>query len=185
MKYATGVITNLTIIAIVAVLASMPLVAQQSQQSAQSKDPTTTTSTKTTDEAKIRQVLLDQVAAWNAGDLEAFMQTYWKSPKLTFSSGGKTTRGWQATLDRYKTSYATREKMGTLRFDQLQVTLLSDDVALVLGRWHLTTSDGKPQGNFSLVIQRVESAWKIVHDHSSTLEPETGDLQDRPESTDH
>ena len=47
--------------------------------------------------AKIEAVLHEQADAWNRGDIEAFMEHYWKSDSLTFNSGGKTTRGWQAT----------------------------------------------------------------------------------------
>ena len=48
------------------------------------------------DEAAIRKVLDDQAAAWNKGDLEAFMAGYWKSDKLSFFSGNAKTAGWQA-----------------------------------------------------------------------------------------
>src|SRR5215510_6963098 len=37
---------------------------------------------------EIRAVLDAQVTAWNAGKLEEFMVGYWRSPDLTFFSGG-------------------------------------------------------------------------------------------------
>ena len=128
-----------------------------------------------TDETKkeIESLLARQDACWNSEDIEGFMQTYWKSDKLTFSGGGKTTRGWQATLDRYKASYP-RGQMGNLNFDQLEVNLLSASVALVLGRWHLDIQGENKDGNFSLVMKKFDGGWKIVHDHSSTLETEKG-----------
>src|SRR5262245_32515366 len=45
--------------------------------------------------AAVKAVLNAQEDAWNRGDVDAFMQHYWKSDDLTFSSGGQTTRGWQ------------------------------------------------------------------------------------------
>ena len=51
---------------------------------------------------EIRQVIDKQQAAWNQGDLEAFMTGYWNSPDLTFFSGAHESKGWQAALDRYK-----------------------------------------------------------------------------------
>jgi uncharacterized protein (TIGR02246 family) len=127
---------------------------------------------------EIEQILTTQAQCWNEGDIEGFMQTYWKSEDLTFSGGGKTTRGWQATLDNYKKSYP-KDKMGTLTFDGLEVTMLSEEAALVLGFWHLTMppekegeADLKKDGNFSLVLRKLDGAWKIIHDHSSTLESE-------------
>lgn len=118
---------------------------------------------------EIKTVLSAQAEAWNQGDLEKFMETYWKSEKLTFSSGGTTTRGWQATLDRYKKNY-TPEKMGKLHFTDLEVTILETKTALVLGNWHLNVEDGsKSDGNFSLVVTQINGKWKIIHDHSSLL----------------
>lgn len=118
---------------------------------------------------EIVSLLTVQSKCWNDEDLEGFMQTYWKSEQLTFSSGGKTTRGWQATLDRYKRRYPAGS-MGHLTFDHLETTLLGDSAALVLGQWHLKYETEQKDGNFSLVLQKFESGWKIIHDHSSMIE---------------
>ena len=115
-------------------------------------------------------VLAKQVSSWNRGNLDKFMETYWKSPKLTFSSGGKTSVGWQATLNNYKKAYPTPEKMGKLNFDELEVNRIEANSALVLGGWHLRMSDGQQRdGNFTLVIRKFGQHWKIIHDHSSEL----------------
>src|SRR4051794_8197691 len=85
----------------------------------------------------IGAVFRAQQDAWNGGDVRAFMDHYWKSDDLTFSSGGKTTRGWQATLAGYRERYPTREKMGRLTLSGLEITPLGDAAALVLGQWKL------------------------------------------------
>ncbi len=121
-------------------------------------------------EELIRRILQDQAGAWNDGDIDRFMKHYWKSPNLTFSSSGKVVRGWQATLDRYRTKYSTREKMGRLKFDHLEITLLGDSAALVLGNWQLARPDDNPRGNFSLIFRKTGDHWKIIHDHTSSLE---------------
>lgn len=124
------------------------------------------------DTATIKKILEAQTNAWNEGDLEKFMMTYWKSDKLTFCSGGKTTYGWQATLDNYRKSYSSPESMGRLNFDGLEISMIESNSALVLGRWHLTMADdSKRDGNFSLVVKKLGDHWKIIHDHSSSLEP--------------
>jgi ketosteroid isomerase-like protein len=111
-------------------------------------------------------ILSEQAAAWNRGDIDGFMQHYWKSEDLTFSSGGHTTRGWQTTKDGYKLRYPTRERMGHLTFDGLEVFPLGDSTALLLGHWHLDRN-GPVGGNFSLVFRKIDGAWVIVHDHTS------------------
>ena len=119
-------------------------------------------------EGNLRAILNQQQQAWNRGDIPQFMSAYWQDEALTFSSGGTTTRGWQATLDRYRTRYPDKKEMGELSFTNLESSLLAENVALTLGSWHLQKE--KPsQGNFSLVWKKIDGHWKIVHDHSSLL----------------
>ncbi|HMC10288.1 MAG TPA: DUF4440 domain-containing protein [Pirellulaceae bacterium] len=119
---------------------------------------------------EIRAVLTQQAEAWNRGDIGAFMEHYWKSDELTFSSGGQTTRGWKNTKENYQRRYPTREKMGQLTFSQLEITSLGGAAALVLGRWRLARDESPVGGNFSLVLREIDGKWVIVHDHTSRAE---------------
>ena len=119
------------------------------------------------DDAEIRAVMSAQTAAWNRGDIDGFMNGYARSNATEFVGGDKLTRGWQTVRDRYKKKYDSREKMGTLTFSELNITWLSGDAALVIGRWRLASKDGKPQGRFTLLFRRTLDGWRIVHDHSS------------------
>lgn len=114
----------------------------------------------------IRAVMTQQAADWNRGDVDAFMQGYWKSDKLVFV-GSKVTRGWQPTLDNYKKSYPTKELMGTLTFSDLEITVLSKDAAVVVGSWSLKRANDAPGGKFTLIFRKFKDGWKIVHDHTS------------------
>ena len=127
--------------------------------------------TKTSDakaEAAIRAVLEAQAAAWNRGDLEGYMDGYDRSANTEFVGGDTITRGWQTVLDRYRKNYNSREKMGALTFSDLEITLLSKDAALVLGRWRLKRANDEPHGTFSLLFRKTKAGWRIVHDHSSS-----------------
>ena len=117
----------------------------------------------------VRAVWTAQVEAWNRGDLENFMAGYWKSPDLVFFSNGTETRGWQATLDRYRARYqADGKQMGTLDFPQLEILTLGPEAALARGRWRVKMPDGKESsGMTSVVFRRLPEGWRIVHDHSS------------------
>ncbi len=120
-------------------------------------------------EAEINQVLTDQVEAWNRADIPAFMDTYVKGEDLRFSSGGNVRRGWQATLDRYLTTYPTPEAMGHLDFEELEVLVLTETWAQVHGRYRLKRDGeyGNATGLFTLLLQHGEGGWKILHDHTS------------------
>ena len=116
----------------------------------------------------IKVVLDAQAAAWNRGDLEGYMDGYDRSPNTEFVGGDTITRGWQTVLERYKKNYSSREKMGMLTFSDLEITMLSKDAALVLGRWHLKRASDDPHGTFSLLFRKTKVGWRIVHDHSSS-----------------
>jgi beta-aspartyl-peptidase (threonine type) len=117
----------------------------------------------------IRQVLDDQVTAWNKGDLEGFMAGYWKSPELSFVSGKDKTRGWQATFDRYKKRYQSEgQEMGKLSFSELEIEPLCADSAYVRGRWKLERTKDMPGGLFTLIFKKLPEGWRIVHDHTSS-----------------
>jgi uncharacterized protein (TIGR02246 family) len=119
------------------------------------------------------QALLDaQVDAWNRGDLGGFMAGYWRSPELVFCSGATLTKGWDATLERYRKRYqAEGREMGRLGFDSVEVLPLGPDGAAARGAYRLHMSDGsEPHGLFTLVLRRIDGAWRIVHDHTSSAE---------------
>jgi len=125
--------------------------------------------TKAAKDAKAIQAVLDaQVAAWNRGDIEGFMEGYERSEKTVFVGGDNVTRGWQTVLDRYKRNYDSREKMGTLTFTDLEITPIGNDGALVLMRWHLQRAKDEPHGRSTLLMRRTKQGWRIVHDHSSS-----------------
>jgi ketosteroid isomerase-like protein len=108
-----------------------------------------------------------QAAAWNRGDVDGFMRGYWNSSELVFVSGANVTRGWQPTLDRYKKTYNSREKMGTLKFSDLEINVISKNAAVVLGSWALTRKGDNPGGKFTLIFRKFKDGWRIVHDHTS------------------
>lgn len=115
----------------------------------------------------IRNLLAHQTKAWNEGNLESFMQTYWKHDSLLFVGKSGVTRGWQQTLDNYKKGYPNKEAMGKLSFDVLEVRPLSADHYFVVGKWMLQRSAGNLSGHYTLLLRKIGGEWKIVADHSS------------------
>lgn len=115
----------------------------------------------------IRGVLDRQVADWNRGDIQAFMAGY---DETVVFVGKDVTRSRAGVLESYRRRYPTRERMGTLRFAELEITPLSAEVATVIGRWHLTRSEeagGAAGGIFSLVLRKRGPVWRIVLDHTT------------------
>lgn len=115
----------------------------------------------------IAELLDNQAVAWNKGDLTGYMEGYWKSDSLLFTSGGNIQRGWNATYEKYKKSYDTKAKMGKLVFSKLEINLLSEKSAWIFGNWELKREQDNPQGVFTLILRKFGDSWKIIHDHTS------------------
>jgi ketosteroid isomerase-like protein len=115
-------------------------------------------------------VMHDQVEAWNSGNIDGYMEGYWNSDSLRFVSGGNTYSGWTTTLEGYKNRYPDRSAMGELSFTDLEVILLSEDAAMVFGKYQLNRENDDPWGLFTLVFRRTSKGWRITHDHTSQAE---------------
>ena len=132
---------------------------------------TTETSSVSEIRADIIQVLTDQQTAWNRGDIDAFMQGYWKSPQLRFASGGDVTRGWNTVNRRYKARYSDRAKMGTLFFEDLETEILAGGAeAVIYGRWRLQRDADMPNGLFMLLLRQINGHWKIISDTTTSAD---------------
>src|SRR6184192_1873377 len=117
--------------------------------------------------AQIRSVLRAQQDAWNRGDIDGFMNGYARSASTVFVSEDTIRHGWETVRERYRKKYSDRAKMGTLTFSDLEISLLSPDAAVALGRWSLKRANDQPHGRFTLIFKRLPEGWRIVHDHTS------------------
>jgi beta-aspartyl-peptidase (threonine type) len=133
---------------------------------------------------EVEAMLHASAASWNGGDLEGFLDDYWRSEDLTFSGEDGVTRGWDDVRTRYLNSYwaegATRD---SLRFEAIEVTELGQEHALALGQYVLfRPKEGgivSATGFFSLVLEKMEGGWKILHDHTSAAPDPLGPQGDR------
>lgn len=121
-------------------------------------------------EADVVAVMAAQLEAWNAGDIGGFMAGYWEDEAVRFASGGEATTGWLATLKRYRERYPDPAAMGFLSFEDIDVTVLAPDAAVVFGAWALDCETDPVSGLFTLVFRKKEGRWVIVHDHTSAAE---------------
>lgn len=119
------------------------------------------------DETAIRQLLDQQTAAWNRGDIDQFMNGYWENDSLMFIGKSGVTYGWQNTLKNYKRGYPDTAVMGKLRFELITVKRLSDEYYFVVGKWFLKRSIGDVGGHYNLLFRKINGNWVIIADHSS------------------
>lgn len=119
------------------------------------------------DFGQIKKILFQQQQDWNNGNIDAFMEAYWKSEELQFGGAAGITRGWQQTLYGYKSRYPDKVAMGKLTFEVKDMTRHSRKVVSLTGSWELERADDRPGGHFLLIWRKIKGKWKIVVDHTS------------------
>ena len=107
---------------------------------------------------------------WNRGDLAGFMSDYTRDSLTSYVSGGHVQYGWQPLYDHYRTTYfAPGKHRDSLAFADVRVRPLTLDLALCTARFQLLRGDSvTASGPFTLILQKREHRWQILHDHTSS-----------------
>lgn len=119
-------------------------------------------------EKALSEIMAAQQFYWNKGDIERFMEGYWKNAKLVFVGKNGPTYGYQNTLENYKKGYPDKERMGQLHFDILHTQQWDENTIQLIGKFTLTRKNDQPTGFFTLLFRKIDSVWKIVSDHTSS-----------------
>ncbi|HOI28784.1 MAG TPA: hypothetical protein PLZ15_03410 [Melioribacteraceae bacterium] len=119
------------------------------------------------DRNAILESLEVQRFAWNEGNLEKYMDGYWKSDSLRFIGKRGVQYGWKATLENYRKGYPDKEAMGKLTFSVISLEGISTDSAFMIGKWKLDYIDRSVEGHFTLLYRKIKGKWLVVTDHSS------------------
>ena len=122
------------------------------------------------DKNEIISVLKKQEKFWNKGDIEGFMQGYVKSDYLVFNGSKGPFYGWDSVKDRYIKTYPSKEEMGILNFKIQNISLITSNVAQLLGQFYLTYPKKEVSGYFTLVFIKSKGRWLILSDHTSRSE---------------
>ena len=128
---------------------------------------TALTFAQSNNELAIREILANQTAAWNRGDIKGFMNGYWENDSLMFIGKSGVTYGWSNTLKNYKKNYPDTAAMGKLTFTLIKLKKLSNEYYHVTGQWFLKRSIGDIGGHFTLLFRKINGRWVIISDHSS------------------
>ena len=149
---------------------SLPLAACATPSAPTASAPVVEAVDAAAETAAIVAVLNAQDTAWNRGDIDAFMDGYWRSPELRFASGGNITRGWDETNARYHRVYGTPELMGMLTTTDYEIVILSPDAAIAHGAWMLERDGDRPSGLYTLVMRKIDGEWLIVSDTTTSAD---------------
>lgn len=115
----------------------------------------------------IINVMNQQEKDWSNGDIDSFMEGYWKSDSLTFIGRNGIANGWETTLNNYKKGYPTKNDMGKLTFKVFKLDFFNSTNAYMIGQYTLLKEETTSSGYFSLIWKKKNNKWVIVSDHTS------------------
>ena len=122
------------------------------------------------------------LAAFNAlldgirhADVKEVMDVYWNNPRLNlFNYNGTVTKSWEQVRKNRESSYPEIKDV-KLEVRDVSVTMLGTTGAMVTCQWTQSqTYKGAPEtvsGRMTLVFKRIGNAWKAIHLHSSSDNP--------------
>ena len=116
--------------------------------------------------SEISKVIKKQETAWNNGDIDAFMEGYWNNDSMQFITKNGIRYGWKQTLESYKKSYSSKEKMGQLSFGNLKIKAIDSKTGHATGTWHIARSADSLEGHFSLLFKQFKNGPRIIVDHT-------------------
>ena len=122
------------------------------------------------EEQRIRARFKEMTEAWNRGDLIAYLAGYWDSEETRWISGGMIVRGLEAIRARYKLIYDSPEKLGQLEVKGLEIDILTDGDALVVGKWSHIAGQLPRVGVFTIHMKKIQGEWFMATDHASVSE---------------
>ena len=119
--------------------------------------------------AEVRALIATQAAEWNRGDIDAFVSHYARTPEFRFFGGGDVVDSAEKLAARYRKRYQNADPadFGTLDFRDVDIVVAGPDAALARGRYRVSHKGKVQQGLFTILVRKVGTDWRIVHDHSS------------------
>ena len=132
----------------------------------QNPDPLFTASRQQLDVVKI---ILAQQAAWNRGDLDAYLSHYKDAPD-TQAVLANLVRGIDNIRAAYRQNFPNKDSMGAIEDSDIEVRALGDSYALATGKYHLNRpkkSGGPIEGTFMEVFEKTQAGWQIVFSQST------------------
>ncbi|MCB2113328.1 MAG: DUF4440 domain-containing protein [Parvularculaceae bacterium] len=109
----------------------------------------------------IRNIFAANAAAWNEGNLDAYMRGYVNSAGVVYIENAVVTAGWAPLRKSFEKEISASGEMGRLSFDDLNVRMTTDDVATVVGKYTLARSQGAKTGVVTIVMNQVDGRWRI------------------------
>ena len=117
----------------------------------------------------VRAMMEAQTAAWNDGDLAAFVSFYRDSDATVYASPDAAFVGLAAILARYEAAYPDAAAMGHLHFSDESYFRLGADAMGATGTYHVLREGAADEltGQYLLALRNEPAGWRIVCDYTA------------------
>lgn len=117
---------------------------------------------------EIRATLDAMFGEWNREDQATYLTHYWRSDELRWSMKGVWYKGWQSMYDVYGAGFPPGA-MGVIRYTDLEIQMLADDLGLAMYRWTHVTPRESVAGCTGQVFRRIDGDWLVIHENSARV----------------
>ncbi len=120
--------------------------------------------TATREQLDVTKVVIAQENAWNAGNLDAYLD-HFKDAKDTEAVLNGPVRGLANIRSAYHANFPNKEAMGQLEQTEVEVRELGPNFALATGRYKLLRSKhsgGDAQGTFTEIFEKTDAGWQLI-----------------------
>jgi ketosteroid isomerase-like protein len=110
------------------------------------------------------KIVLAQEAAWNRGDIDAFLSRFKDDPETQIMMGNSV-RGLINIHATFRLNYPTREAMGTIGYSDVEARDLGENFAMATGKYHLERAKkagGSVEGTFTEVMEKTPDGWMVI-----------------------
>ncbi|HEX8764141.1 MAG TPA: nuclear transport factor 2 family protein [Candidatus Acidoferrum sp.] len=147
--------------------------ASQKDKKKKKDEADTSKTTLMTDEQQIDYMLSEMMGAMQVGDVEKLHSTYADDVSMVSASWAPPVMGWASYLAIFQQQ---RTHMQRVRMDRTNTYIkVKGDVAWACYQWDfIAAMDGQPiqsQGQTTVVMEKRNGHWIIVHNHSSLASP--------------
>lgn len=122
------------------------------------------------DAQQIASLLAQQYAAWDAKDIEGYMQVFWRSPLLVYVTEGAIWTGWDQVKANVERQYPDKNNMGHPVLERLQTNVVSPETATTIEWWTVYFPAAKVRGFTTSTWRKFSEGWRMIETHTSTLE---------------
>lgn len=135
----------------------------------------TPSTTAATAEEEVLQVAVNWAKAFNNRSFESISSIHWQSPAISKytpnKDGAFLTEGWEAIGAGWK-GIETIEGSFSVTLHNPRVTMVGDNAGIITGYTNIINNDIVSQSRITLVVQKINGKWLIVHEHSSAFPTE-------------